>query len=178
MTDSTNLTGDFSRNVLRRQVFPVLEGLNPRFVESVLRAAGAPLPGQGLPGGAELPAAGEGPPPLGPGGIAPFGRRGRAWACGPWGAYLREAGCRDLERRHLESCWQLLVSGGALSLPGGVAAQCRQGVFYVWKPAPARPFSVEVLPGRDGPARGTGPRFSEKNGEKWGGGPKNSQFVL
>ena len=39
VTDSTNLTGDFSRNLLRRQVFPVLEGLNPRFVESVLRAA-------------------------------------------------------------------------------------------------------------------------------------------
>ena len=39
VTDSTNLTGDFSRNLLRRQVLPVLEGLNPRFVESVLRAA-------------------------------------------------------------------------------------------------------------------------------------------
>ena len=177
VTDSTNLTGDFSRNLLRRQVFPVLEGLNPRFVESVLRAAELlsrdrdcleELSRQLLER-ARLPWGLEGKLLL---------DAGESLGLRALGAYLREAGCRDLERRHLESCWQLLVSGGALSLPGGVAAQCRQGVFYAWKPAPARPFSVEVSLGETALPGGQVLVLVKETGKSGGQTPKihNSFF--
>lgn len=39
VTDSTNLTGDFARNRLRREVLPLLEELNPRFVQGAGQAA-------------------------------------------------------------------------------------------------------------------------------------------
>lgn len=37
VTDSTNLTEDYSRNIIRRRVVPVLEGINGNFAEAVSR---------------------------------------------------------------------------------------------------------------------------------------------
>ena len=39
ITDSTNLSDDYSRNLIRHQVVPVLERINPRFVETAGRSA-------------------------------------------------------------------------------------------------------------------------------------------
>ena len=143
VTDSTNLTGDFARNRLRREVLPLLEELNPRFVQGAGQAAAllrrdrdflesqaAALLNQArLPWGLEARLLRAAHPSL----------QARALA-----RYLEEAGCRDLEKKHLDLAATLLETGGGLSLPGGVAAQCRQGVFYAWRPAPGGPFQVEV----------------------------------
>ena len=143
VTDSTNLTGDFARNRLRREVLPLLEELNPRFVQGAGQAAAllrrdrdflesqaaALLDQARLPWGLEARLLSQAHPSL----------RARALA-----QYLEQAGCRDLEKKHLDLAAALLETGGALSLPGGVAAQCRQGVFYAWRPAPGGPFQVEV----------------------------------
>ena len=39
ITDSTNLSDDYSRNLIRHQVVPVLERINPRFAETAGRSA-------------------------------------------------------------------------------------------------------------------------------------------
>ena len=39
ITDSTNLSDDYSRNLIRHQVVPVLKDINPRFVETAGRSA-------------------------------------------------------------------------------------------------------------------------------------------
>ena len=38
-TDATNLTGDYTRNRVRRDILPLLREINPRVVESIARAA-------------------------------------------------------------------------------------------------------------------------------------------
>jgi tRNA(Ile)-lysidine synthetase-like protein len=38
-TDATNLNGDFTRNLVRRDVMPAMRAINPRVVESIARAA-------------------------------------------------------------------------------------------------------------------------------------------
>lgn len=143
VTDSTNLTGDFARNRLRREVLPVLEELNPRFVLGAGQAvallrrdrdyldaqATALLERARLPWGLEAKLLRQAHPSL----------QARALA-----RYLGEAGCRDLEKKHLDLAAALLETGGGLSLPGGVAAQCRQGVFYAWQPEASAPFRVEA----------------------------------
>ncbi|WP_322174617.1 tRNA lysidine(34) synthetase TilS [Acutalibacter caecimuris] len=145
VTDSSNLEEDYARNRVRHRVMPVLRELNPRFVQAAGQAAALLSADQAFLG--EQAAA------------------LRARARNRWGLetavllaaheslrsralrlYLEEAGCRQLERKHLLLAESLLAGGGA-DLPGGVAVHCAQGVFWAGPMLPGEDYQMPVKPG-------------------------------
>ena len=141
VTDSSNLSREYTRNRLRLEVLPVLEELNPSFLEAVARMTDT-LSQDSACLEAQAQALLE--------------------ACrGPWGldaAKLRQAHPAvasralrlfwqgwgpALEKKHLDALLRCL-EGGQVDLPGGVRAQCSQGVLSLERPGGCPAFSVEA----------------------------------
>lgn len=147
VTDSSNLTDDYTRNRVRHQVLPVLKELNPRFVQSAGQAAGLLrddrdcLNGQarellersrnewGLEAAVLL--------------TAPKSLRSRAVKL-----FLEQVGSSQLERKHIEEALSILEHGGGADLPG-VRVSCAQRVLWAGKDVAGGPFEVAVKPGRN-----------------------------
>jgi len=141
VTDSSNLSREYTRNRLRLEVLPVLEELNPSFLEAVARMTDT-LSQDSACLEAQAQALLE--------------------ACrGPWGldaAKLRQAHPAvasralrlfwqgwgpALEKKHLDALLRCL-EGGQVDLPGGTRAQCSQGVLSLERPGVCPAFSVEA----------------------------------
>ena len=143
MTDSSNLSGEYARNRLRLEVLPVLEELNPGFLQAVSRMVETLRQDQDfleaqardlleqvrLPWGLDGNRLAASHPSL----------RSRALEL-----YWEEREPGSLEKRHLDALARCISRGGEADLPGGVRAQCSQGVFSLEKPERPRPFSVEA----------------------------------
>lgn len=140
VTDSTNFSGEFSRNRVRLEALPVLRELNPRVVRAMgqtaellsrdrdfLRGEAQKLLDRaerkyGLDAGTLLCAPGS-----------PRAEALRLW--------LEGLGCRDLEKKHLDQVESCLERGGAASLPGGMVVRRGAGLLFRDVPAQGRPFS-------------------------------------
>ncbi len=146
VTDSSNASLDYARNRVRHQVVPVLKEINPQFSAACQRAmAQLSVDRDYLEGEAEklLQAARR-----------PFGLdcrtllrahpslQGRALR-----QYLLEAGCHDLEEKHIALCTPLLGQDGGLSLPGSVQAVSGLGLFFAHVPVAEEGFAIPVTLG-------------------------------
>ena len=128
VTDSSNFSRQYARNKVRLQVLPVLEELNPGFLEAVSRMTETLaqdqdfLEGQGqallerarVPWGLDGKALREAHPAV----------RSRALR-----RFWEEQGGASLEKKHLDAMLLCLEQGGETDLPGAVRARCSQGVF-------------------------------------------------
>ncbi len=143
VTDSSNLTLDYARNRVRHQAIPLLEGLNPQFIQACGRAMGQLSLDRDYLEGEAARVLERARGPFGLNCQALLGAhpalRGRALR-----QYLEQAGCRDLEEKHVALAEGLLAQGGGLSLPGGVQARCALGVFYAGQKRRQEAFSVPV----------------------------------
>lgn len=143
VTDSTNLSGEFARNRLRREVLPVLKELNPEFLRAAagtaelltkdrdfLRKEAEKLLGRARrPYGLDaalLREAHESP---------------RRAALRLW---LEKEGCKSPEKRHLEEIDACLARGGAAVLPGNVKICCAGGLLYRAASGEPEGFSLNV----------------------------------
>lgn len=143
VTDSTNLSGEFARNRLRREVLPVLKELNPEFLRAAagtaelltkdrdfIREEAEKLLDRvrrsyGLDA-VLLRKAPESP---------------RRAALRLW---LEEEGCKSPEKRHLEEIDACLERGGAAVLPGAVKIRCAGGLLCRAVSGEADGFSLNV----------------------------------
>lgn len=159
VTDSTNLSGDYARNRIRREVVPVLRQLNPGATDAALRLSALLRADEAfLEGEVQrlLDAAADGggwrvsgfPPAL----------RGRMLH-----RLLRQSGApmSEIGWKHVSQLAALLEStnpSAALSLPGGFSARREYGRFFLessHSPTPTAvpevrlfvPFSLEFRPG-------------------------------
>ena len=143
VTDSTNASFDYARNRVRAQVVPVLTEINPQLLSACGRAmAQLTLDREYLEQEAErLLLSVKRPYGLDCRGLlsAHESLRGRALY-----RYLTEAGCRDLEEKHIALCEGLLSGDGALSLPGGVKAQSGMGLFFAQETEAIEGFALPV----------------------------------
>lgn len=155
VTDSTNLSEDYSRNLVRLRLTPVIrERLNPSFARSVSRMTrGLRQDMEYLTNQAEKALADC----KRDGGIdaerlldlhpALSARVLRAF-------YSRHEGAGQLESVHLDALTGLLKAGetsSRLSLPGELEAVLRYGILRIERPAGGtpEPFRIRVLPGNN-----------------------------
>lgn len=159
VTDSTNLSADYTRNRIRHEVIPVLRSVNPDAAGAAARLAGLLRTDEAYLDAAaqsQLAAAQES------GGwrtdAFPAALRGRMLH-----SLLRGQGApmSQIGQKHIALLSALLDSpnpSAALSLPGGLAARREYGLFYLEKgtkappdPLPETPlrppFSLEFRPG-------------------------------
>lgn len=143
VTDSSNLSGEYARNRLRLEVVPVLEELYPGFLQAVSRMTDTLAQDQDclesqardllerarLPWGLDRQVLAAAHPAL----------SSRALLL-----YWEEGQAGSLEKCHLDALGRCLRRGGETDLPGGVRAQCSQGVFSLEGAQRVRPFSVEA----------------------------------
>ena len=92
--------------------------------------------------------------------------------------YWEEREPGSLEKRHLDALARCISRGGEADLPGGVRAQCSQGVVFSGKAGEAPALFRGGRPGRNGSSLRQGPGFAGKRGANRGGDAKNSQFVV
>lgn len=143
VTDSTNLSDEYTRNKIRLQVMPVLQEINSRFVESasqtaqiltrerdflrdeaedlLLRAKRA----YGLD--AKMLAA------------AP-----EAVCAGALRLWLERQGCGRLEKKHIDDALNCVKLGRAAQLPSGVTMRRAQGVLSAAREKAAEPFELKI----------------------------------
>ena len=140
MTDSTNLTKAYSRNLLRLEVMPVLQQLNPSLEHTLIglsqrmRAVDAYLSQQAAAALAQARISG---------GYAVS--RLQALPEAVWAAAVRTL-CAELgvipEAKHLALLRKIVYNGGTVELGGGCQAVARQGIFRI--------FLVTSQPSEDG----------------------------
>lgn len=145
--DSTNASAAFSRNLVRLEVLPLLERLNPRVMNALSQTAqllsadrdylhaqaGALLEEARRPYGLSVETLKK----------APLALRARAVK---W--FLEEAGCKNLEKKHLDAALSCLEHGGAAQLPNGVTLRRGQGVLSAANAGETRAFCAPLLLGR------------------------------
>ena len=143
VTDSTNLTAAFARNKIRLEVLPVLKELNPRVIQSMSQTADLlKQDSQFLKSeGEKLLTAAKGEYGLS---VKMLKEAGEALHRTVLRLWLRENGCTEPEKKHLDALLLCLEQGGAVSLPGNRIARCRQGVLSISENREAEPFSVTV----------------------------------
>lgn len=143
VTDSTNFSHEYSRNRVRLEVMPVLQGLNPEFLGAVTRMtetlaqdqeflvgqAHALLERARVPWGLDRETLRQAHP-------AVLSRAMRL--------FWQERGGPTLEKKHLDGMIRCLELGGETDLPGGVRARSSQGVFSLEDPNSPEGFSQEV----------------------------------
>lgn len=147
VTDSSNLTDDYTRNRVRHQVLPVLKELNPRFVQAACKAAGLLREDREYldSRARELLESSRNQWGLEAAVLLGAGRsvRGRAVKL-----FLEQAGGSQLERRHVEEALLLLEHGGGADLPG-VSVRCAQGVLWAGRGAAGGSFEMAARLGEN-----------------------------
>lgn len=143
VTDSTNLSGNFSRNRIRREVLPVLEELNPQTVKAMSQTAellsrdrdflreeaDRLLEKAGRPHGLDTGILGAAP-------AAVSGLSIRLW--------LERQGFFHTEKKHFDMIMESLSTGGAVPIPGGGLVRCSGGLLTIDPQEAPEPFCMEV----------------------------------
>ncbi len=149
MTDSTNLSPDYTRNRIRAEVLPVLKALNPAVLSAVTRmCAQMRTENEALDAlcdellqdvqTAEIP-------------LALFKNQPKAIACRLLHRILQEKTDADITAAHIEAAYALLFKNGRATLPGGVTVRSRGGFLEFPTADAAEPFEIP-LPLRGFPA--------------------------
>lgn len=147
VTDSSNLSDDYTRNRLRHQVLPVLKELNPRFVHTAGQAARLLSEDRSC-----------------------LNRQAEALierSLNMWGLeaetllteeksvrsravklFIERRGGSRLEQKHIEEALHILERGGGADLPG-VRVSCAQGVFWAGRPTGNIPFEIPAKLGKN-----------------------------
>ena len=150
VTDSSNLSQEYTRNRLRHQVLPVLEELNPQVLEAVSRMVGTLSQDESFLEEQAFSLLQEARVPWGLD-TALLGASHRAVQTRALRLFCREQGVPPLEKQHVDALCCCLAQGGETGLPGGFLAQCSQGVFSLKKKGEAgeaEGFSQEVALGK------------------------------
>lgn len=143
VTDQSNFSQEYARNKIRLQVIPLLQELNPEFLEAISRMT------ESLSRDRDF--------------LEEEARALLQQAQSSWGLraevllnkhqavvlealrlWLCQKGCGSFERKHLDALLRCLSRGGEADLPGGLRACCSQGVLSLEPRKPAQGFSVEV----------------------------------
>lgn len=158
VTDSSNLSDEYTRNRVRHSLLPVLKELNPRFLQAAGRASelleqdrdflwaqarallaeARPSEGQVLPG---LEAA-----PLR---AAPLRAAHESVCSRAMKLFLEQGGCGRLEKKHLDRARQVLLEGGSAQMPGGRELSCAQGLLWLGKNQPAEDYELPLRLGEN-----------------------------
>ena len=150
VTDSSNLSQEYTRNRLRHQVLPVLEELNPQVLEAVSRMVGTLSLDESFLEEQAFSLLQEARVPWGLD-TALLGASHRAVQTRVLRLFSREQGVPPLEKQHVDALCCCLAQGGETGLPGGFLSQCSQGVFSLKKmgeAGEAEGFSQEVALGK------------------------------
>lgn len=150
VTDSSNLSQEYTRNRLRHQVLPVLEELNPQVLEAVSRMVGTLSQDESFLEEQAFSLLREARVPWGLDAVL-LGVSHRAVQTRALRLFCREQGVPPLEKQHVDALCCCLAQGGETGLPGGFLAQCSQGVFSLKKrgeAGEAEGFSQEVALGK------------------------------
>ena len=132
VTDSTNLTDEYSRNKIRHTVVPQLKSINPGAEYAVKRMSSIIEEQLGLTNSlaAELQNSAA----------VKNGYSCKSLCSAHFVVakqavinILNKAGCKSYEERHIELIMQALKDGGAVNLPKGYTAAAGQGIFRVYK---------------------------------------------
>ena len=163
VTDSSNLSGEYARNRLRLEVLPVLEELNPGFLQAVSRMVETlrqdqdswrPRPAICWSRSASPGAWTETDwPPAHP------SLRSRALEL-----YWEEREPGSLEKRHLDALARCISRGGEADLPGGVRAPMLPRGVFSGKAGEAPALFRGGRSGRNGSSLRQGPGFAGKRG--------------
>lgn len=147
VTDSSNLSEDYTRNRLRHQVVPVLKALNPRFVQAAAGTAEL-LSGDRdclLRQAEELLRRAENPWGLETAALLSEEKSVRSRAVK---LFLERSGGRSLERKHIDQVLSIVERGGGADLPG-VRASCAQGVLWAGREDGTGPFEMAARLGKN-----------------------------
>lgn len=133
VTDSTNLTNDYSRNKIRNIVIPVLKDINPAFEQSVLRLSS--IVEQHLDTVTALSQA-----------LLEQAKVKNGYSCKVLSTVdsiilkqaiiiiLQNLGCKSYEEKHITLICDIVVIGtGAVKLPNDYTATTSQGILRVYK---------------------------------------------
>lgn len=148
VTDSSNLSDDYTRNRVRHQIVPLFRELNPQFVQALSQTAALAGADRDFLQSSARRLLEEAQNDWGLEAAlllaAPEAVRGRALKL-----FLERAGCGRLEKKHLELAGKLLAQGGEAVLPGGITAACAQGVLWAGQKRTGIPYEFPVKRGEN-----------------------------
>ena len=126
VTDSTNNSDDYTRNQIRHHIIPLLKQLNPQLEDSFTRFTESAAKTSAYISARAKELLDESK--------TDYGYHAQILLNAA--EAVRDAAVSELigssaERRHIELCEKILKTGGAVALPGGKTAVCKQGVFRV-----------------------------------------------
>lgn len=147
VTDSSNLTDDYTRNRVRHQVLPVLKELNPRFVHSAAGTAGLLVEDREYLNARALELLERARNDWGLEAAVLLGE-GKSVRSRAVKLFIEQPGGPRLERKHIEEALRVLEQGGAADLPGARIC-CAQGVFWAGEDTAAGPFELAARLGRN-----------------------------
>ena len=148
VTDSTNLSHDYTRNRLRWEVLPVLEQVNPGFLTAISRMTRTLSQDQDYLETQAAALLGEVRVTLGLDATR-LRQAHPALVSRVLLLYWKERTGEEssLEKKHVDALLACLERGGETDLPGGVRGWCSQGVFSLEEPERPEGFSVRVFLG-------------------------------
>lgn len=143
VTDSSNLTDEYSRNKIRHSVMPVLCEMNPKFIESATQAAQLLNDDRECLArqAEELLARAEKPYGLDRKVLKSADRAVLSRALRIW---LEKKGCGRLEKKHIDDACACVEHGGAVQISGGVTVRAAQNTLSAMKEGSAQPFCVNI----------------------------------
>lgn len=126
--DSTNESSEYARNFVRLEVMPLLRRLNPQVTKVFSQTASLLSEDRDLLSrqAGELLQKAKGPYGLSAEMLLSVPRPLQVRALK---RFLEEAGCENLEKKHLDAALLCLAQGGAAQLPNGVTVRLGQGVL-------------------------------------------------
>ena len=147
VTDSSNLTDDYTRNKLRHQVLPVLKELNPRFVRAAAGTAELLTQDRDFLNrqAEELLRRSRNLWGLETKVLLEEGKSVRSRAVK---LFLERSGGAHLERGHIEEALRVIERGGSADLPG-VRISCAQGVLWAGNGEGFESFEMPAKLGRN-----------------------------
>ncbi len=146
VTDSTNLCDDYSRNLIRHNVVPQLEKINPAVVRSVARMTDTLADDSRLVSQVVLQEYNRRITEAGLD-VQNISSLESALARGVVLQYLGKLSVADFEAVHIRLIMQICEDGGAVSLPNGFTASAANGILKIKKAeeAPIKTkFSVKL----------------------------------
>lgn len=144
VTDSTNLSTDYSRNKIRLEVMPVLSAMNTRFVESASQTAQLLTRDRDFirEEAEKLLSCAESSYGLDVGVLKSAPETVLTTALRKW---LEKVGCGRLEKKHIDETLNCIKFGGVTQLVGGVTVRVSQGTLSASKETFCVPFLVELI---------------------------------